>query len=162
MNIPTPWVDIAGKYLGERETSDPNDSPFIRRMLAALNASWLLGQPWCGIFVAKVFGEAGLTYPRDYYRARSWSIWGLGLTAPCYGCVVTMERKGGGHVGIVIGQTSNGDLVVRGGNQGDAVRDSVFPKDRAGGFNYRWPIGWRMPEQFALPTLGGEKSTSEA
>lgn len=155
-----PWVDIAATFVGERETAGPNDSPFIRRMLASLQANWLLGQPWCGVFTAMCMQRAGLTYPKDYYRARAWEQWGSALARPCYGCVVVFTRTGGGHVGFVIGERADGMLMVLGGNQGDAVNVRAFDRARVTG--YRWPLGRPLPEQFALPVVDGQKSTGEA
>lgn len=156
------WLDIAGQYLGQRETSGPNDSPWIRRMLASLNVSWLLGQPWCGIFMARVMKEAGIDYPKAYYRAREWENWGFGLTSPCVGCIAVTKRPGGYHVGIVVGRDGWGNYILRGGNQGDAVRDSVFLKDR--GWSFRWPTGQPLPVFFVLPLISNSApvSTNEA
>jgi uncharacterized protein (TIGR02594 family) len=155
------WVEIAERDIGSRETLGPNDSPFIRKMWARLSGSWLLGQPWCGGAVAYWFSQSGIEYPKTYYRARDWEKWGVGLVRPCVGCVVTFTRKGGGHVGLVVGQDKAGNLLVLGGNQGDAVRVSAFAPERA--TSYRWPRNVASPSVMPLPVLAGvAMSASEA
>jgi uncharacterized protein (TIGR02594 family) len=160
MSKPT-WLVIAERDIGNRETLGPNDSPYIRRMWAALSGSWLLGQPWCGGAVAHWMMQTGIPYPKTYYRARDWSTWGVALARPAVGCVVTFTRQGGGHVGLVVGQDKAGNLLVLGGNQGGAVRVSAFPPERATA--YRWPAGVTPPSMLPLPRLAAvEMSRSEA
>lgn len=157
------WLTHAGQDLGKRETLGPNDAPWLRAMWASLSGSWLLGQPWCGGAVAHWMAQSGIQYPKHYYRAKAWLDWGSTLTAPLVGAVVVFDRKGGGHVGLIVGKDTRGRLMVLGGNQGDAV--SIAPFDMARVLGYRWPI-----ERLAmLPTGGlpivasaGESSMNEA
>lgn len=155
------WLTIARRDLGSRETLGPNDSPLIRRMWASLSGSWLLGQPWCGGAMAWWMQQAGIEYPKAYYRARAWLDWGVKLSTPAYGCVAVLERKGGGHVGIVTGETADWRLVLLGGNQGNAVTEATFERDRVLG--YRWPIGGEVRTgQFRLPIVKADASRGEA
>lgn len=131
------WVAIAESDLGVREELGPNDSAWIRRMWSRLAGSWLLGQPWCGGALAYWMQGAGIAYPRAYYRARAWLDWGIHLTTAVPGCVAVFDRAGGGHVGIVVGINMLGQLLVLGGNQGDAVSIAPFLQSRVLGF--RWP-----------------------
>jgi uncharacterized protein (TIGR02594 family) len=50
--------------------------------------------------------------------------------APQVGAVVTMGRRGGGHVGIVSGIDKSGDPIVISGNHGGRVREAVYPRSR--------------------------------
>lgn len=134
--IEPPWLRIARHDIGQRETQ-PNDSPWLRRMLAALGAAWLLGQPWCGGAVATWVRAAGVAAPKAWYRAKAWLDWGTPIASPAVGAVVVFERQGGGHVGLVVGRDTRGRLLVLGGNQGDAV--SIAPFDPARVIGYRWP-----------------------
>jgi uncharacterized protein (TIGR02594 family) len=154
------WLAEARKDIGQRETLGPNDSPWIRSMLDKLGARWLLGQPWCGGAVAKWAQDAGLSIPKNWYRARAWASWGQHMTYPAHGCIVVFARKGGGHVGIVTGETTNGDLLVLGGNQGDAVNIRAFPRARV--IAYRWPPGRELPRQFELAKGSADQTTGEA
>lgn len=163
MNTPhTPsWLHVARTRIGERETLGPNDSPYIRRILARLHGSWLRGQPWCGAFVAEVCAESGLAYPRAWYRARAWLDWGQPIPSPELGCVVVFDRKGGGHVGFVTGRDGQGRLMVLGGNQSNSVRVSPFTLDRVLG--YRWPNEPAAALQFRgdpLPLLASTEPAS--
>lgn len=83
------------------------------------------------------------------------------LTKPTEGCIVVFERQGGGHVGFVVGKDSAGNLMVLGGNQGDAVNIRPFAMSRVSG--YRWPDSL-PPSIGSLPLLAsnGELSNNEA
>lgn len=155
------WLTEARKDIGQRETLGPNDSPYIRAMLASLSATWLKGQPWCGGAVAKWMKSSGIKLPKHWYRAKGWLDWGTSLTVPCPGCVVVLERQGGGHVFIAIGRDKQGRIVGIGGNQGDSVSIAAFDTSRVVG--YRWPaevMAWSA----GLPLVAhnGASSTGEA
>jgi uncharacterized protein (TIGR02594 family) len=154
------WLAEARHDIGQRETLGPNDSPWIRTMLAKLGARWLLGQPWCGGAVAKWMQDAGLSLPKHWYRARAWASWGQALDRPAHGCVVVFERKGGGHVGLCVGEAVNGDLLILGGNQGDAVNIRAFPRGRV--LAYRWPPGRELPRFTQLAQGTAAATTGEA
>src|SRR5262245_29014851 len=84
--------------------------------------------PWCGLTVAYVMTQAGIRPvwgPEDTDRwlwARAWDNpeWGEPLDEPRPGCVVVLTRSGGGHVSLYE-STSGSNLMLRGGNQSDAV-----------------------------------------
>ena len=153
------WVDAAKKDIGQSETLGPNDSPWIRSMLANMGASWLVGQPWCGGAMAKWMKSCGLEPPKAWYRAKAWADWGAPLYGPAQGCVVVFSRTGGGHVGIVVGETDTGKLLVLGGNQGDQVKISAFDRSRVTA--YRWPPVADVPN-YQLAKGDAAMSTSEA
>lgn len=157
------WLRQAREDIGVRETLGPNDSPWIRRVLLSLGASWLLGQPWCGGAVAHWMKASGVPRPTHWYRARAWLDWGVPLADPAVGCVVVFERQGGGHVGLVVGMDATGRLLVLGGNQGNAV--SIAPFDRSRVVGYRWPADrLALLQRDPLPVLqaAGPTSSNEA
>jgi surface antigen len=93
------------------------------------------------------------------------------LAEPAYGCIVTFTRKGGGHVGFVVGATADGKLLVLGGNQGNTVSIAAFDHARVTG--YFWPSIWNgksavkstpNSSRYQLPTLAhrGVLSSNEA
>lgn len=132
------WVTIGRTFLGLREIPGAPTSPVIAGWLADLKAWWKDDEtPWCGTACAAWMRAAGVELPQHWYRAKGWLDWGVRLSTPVLGCVVVFERDGGGHVGLVVGAFLGGDLLVLGGNQGDAVRLSRFQRARVAG--YRWP-----------------------
>lgn len=158
LNAPA-LLQIARRDIGQRETLGPNDSPFIRKMLARLGLSWLLGQPWCGTIMADWAIKAGYKPPAKAYRALAWAEWGVGIPGPSQGAVAVLTRRGGGHVGIVTGVTANGSHVrLVGGNQDNMVCEAWFPASRV--TSYRLPPGAsRVPATVAAV---GTMSKSEA
>lgn len=160
MKVEPVWVTEARRDVGQRETLGPNDSPWIRTMLSKLGATWLLGQPWCGGAVAHWMLAAGIAIPKHWYRAKAWADWGQPMHYPAHGCVAVFERKGGGHVGLVVGEDASGRLLILGGNQGDAVNVRAFGRDRL--LAYRWPPGRDVPGQFELARGVADATTGEA
>lgn len=79
---------------------------------------------WCSAFLRKVTGASGVDD-----RALSWE--NKPRIAPQVGAVVTMGRKGGGHVGIVSGFNAKGDpIVISGNSRGHRVSEHVYPRSR--------------------------------
>ena len=157
-------IHIARSYLGLSEIGATNKHPTIDAWAKALSGKWLIGQPWCGMFCAQVFKEAGLEHkiPKDFFRAKEWENAGTRLTKPAYGCVVTFTRDGGGHVGFVVGKTKTGMLKVLGGNQSNAVTIQDFDPKRV--TSYRWVSTGTVPNEhrYDLPVLpAGKISTNE-
>ena len=102
--------------------------------------------PWCGLtaaFCMTVAGVRPVFGPEDTDRwmwALAWnedSKWGMHLSRPQTGCVVVMERSGGGHVTFFEYMDDDGYLMCRGGNQGDEVNLSRYSSD--GVVGYVWP-----------------------
>ena len=86
--------------------------------------------PWCGVFVGIVAKRAGKPVPDNPVKALAWSEWGTAcLGPPELGDVLTFSRKGGGHVGIYVGEDDDAFHVL-GGNQSDSVSIARFAKSR--------------------------------
>lgn len=157
------WVAEARKHIGLKEVPGPRTNPTITGWLRKLKAWWEDDAvAWCGTFVAQCLQTAGLPYPKDWYRAKAYLTMPVKLTRPAYGCIVVFEREGGGHVGFVVGKDQYGNLMVLGGNQGDAVNIKPFPTHRVLG--YIWPNLYPTSSRFNLPLLNsdGKPSTNEA
>ena len=156
-----PWLVTASSYMGVREAPGAANNPVIVGWLIALKAWWRDDlTTWCGTFVAECFRVNGIGVPKHWYRAKAWLDWGVPLAAPMYGCVVIFERKGGGHVGFVVGRDDHGRLIVRGGNQSDKVCDAPFDMSRVLG--YRAPPGYTLSETLPLVAFRGASSANEA
>lgn len=153
------WLRCAAADIGLREIPGVATAPKIAKWLQQLRAWWRDDEtPWCGVACAAWMTAAGVTPPKEYFRAKAWLDWGRAIKTPVRGCVVVFGREGGGHVGIVVGETAGGGLAVLGGNQGNAVSVAAFPRSRVLGF--RVPAG---DQQYAaLPRVDVGASRSEA
>lgn len=159
------WIDHARTFVGLREYPGARHNPTILTWWKRIFADFRDDEtPWCAAFVGGVLEEVGVKSTRSA-AARSYLKWGRDLTRPVPGCVVVFWRGSpsgwSGHVGFVLGKDAAGNLMVLGGNQGDAV--SIRPFDRERVLGYRWPEGVPIPEE-ALPLLrsDGRLSTNEA
>lgn len=160
------WLDLARRYIGLREIKGGMHHPRILGWWRDIGASWYRDDetPWCGAFVGGVLVEAGFVPPAKGQgaRAKAWLDYGKKLDRPAVGCLAIFARAGGGHVGFVVGRDQRGNLMVLGGNQGDAVNIKPFATARVLG--YRWPSVWPAEHRFTLPlmTSDGRLSTNEA
>ena len=164
--IPTEpiWLRRARQEIGVSEIAGKQHS---KRVLSYWELSKLYftddETPWCAGFVGAMIEDCGIKSTRSG-MARSYDKWGQ----PCGaipGAIVTFWRGsksgGSGHVGFVVGKDQNGNIMVLGGNQSDAVNIKPFSTDRVIG--YRWPAGFDLSGA-ALATVAsdGKVSTNEA
>jgi len=156
------WLTEGRRHLELKEIPGTATNSTIARWLVELAAWWRDDEtPWCGTFVAHCMWHAGYAVPKFWMRAKEWASWGRALDIPVVGCIVVLERNGGGHVGFVVGQDDRGNLLVLGGNQGNKVSIAAFPRLRA--VAYRWPTAVPLFHLDPLPVLAGaELSQSEA
>ncbi|PPC95249.1 MAG: TIGR02594 family protein [Methylotenera sp.] len=153
----TKWIDEARKHIGLKEIVGKDTNLTIKSWLSNLKSWWSEDEtPWCGTFAAHCLKTAGYPIPKHWYRALDWLNWGVEITSPCYGCIVVFSRKGGGHVGFVVGRDENYRLMVLGGNQGNAVSIAPFETSRVAG--YRMPVG--TLGRGVLPTLHSKSASS--
>lgn len=155
-----PWLAIARAYVGIREVPGPDTNATIARWLRQLGAWWAEdATPWCGALPAIVMKEAGLAYPKQWYRARAWLDWGMPCE-PAIGAVAVFERGGAGHVGFVVGHDNMSRLLILGGNQHDSVNVSPFVRHRLLGC--RWPGESSVAFEFTgeLPLLANTAPAS--
>jgi uncharacterized protein (TIGR02594 family) len=130
---------------GIKETPGSGDNPKILAMRDTIAATYpdmasycALYQhdatPWCGLAVAYAMTMGGVrpvfgkTDTDRFMWARAWDDdeWGYELSVPRPGCVVVMQREGGGHV-TLYERTEGSSYVCRGGNQADSVNQSSYP-----------------------------------
>ena len=157
------WIELAKRYIGQKEAVGAKSNPWIVSLWE--NNKWLGDDdsrvPWCGAFVNYVLINNDINTFKTFFRAKDWLKWGVKLESPVYGCVVVFERKGGGHVGFVVGRDKVGNLLVLGGNQGDAVSIAAFDPTRISGF--RWPAEIPLTETqpLAVMNIQTKLSTNE-
>lgn len=142
-----PWIDRARQYLGlQEDTRRLHHNEQLLDMLESMGSfngearAWWDDDetPWCGLFVGYALGLSQRYVVKEWYRASAWGDSLMtSLPRPAYGCIVTFTRNGGGHVGFVVGRDQQGNLMVLGGNQGNAVSIAPFAESRATG--YYWP-----------------------
>jgi uncharacterized protein (TIGR02594 family) len=106
--------------------------------------------PWCGLTAAFCMTVAGIRPPFGTTDTDRW-LWALAwaddpnfelLEKPVLGCVVVLEREGGGHV-TFYESTSGSNFKCRGGNQSDAINVSSYPQSDV--VALVWPKGVPLP-----------------
>ena len=161
------WLQNARKLINTSEIKGPKHNSQIVQFWIDMKASFRDDEtPWCGAFVGSVMARAGFApYPAGA-SARAWLKFGNKLAKPAVGCIVVFWRgspsSGNGHVGLVVGRDTAGNLLVLGGNQGDRVSIKAF--DNARVLGYVWPSTSSVSPNFDLPVLNSvcKLSTDEA
>ncbi len=118
------------KYYGVSEVVGQGDNPEIMKWADETNQSGVYKNddtPWCGLFMAKVAKDSLLPYPKIAVRASEWGGWCVPVKIPKLGDILVFTRKGGGHVGLYVGEDRD-CFHVLGGNQGNKV--SIVRIDR--------------------------------
>jgi uncharacterized protein (TIGR02594 family) len=156
------WLQVMRTLTGTTETPGSASNPVIMNMVDTVAkaysemADYCKGYtddsvPWCGLCVAYCMTKAGIRPvfgPTDTDRwmwAQAWdrSDFGITIAQPRHGCVVVMEREGGGHV-CLFEHMDGDELVCRGGNQSDQVKLSNYDLDTV--ISFVWPNhGGPMP-----------------
>ncbi|WP_421398531.1 TIGR02594 family protein [Agrobacterium fabrum] len=135
------WFKIAQRELGVSER--PGNNPRILEYLATttLPGSYKKTDQtsWCAAFVNWCFKTADIDGNNSAW-ALNWGTWGR-ETEPELGTVVVFHRdtatEKGGHVGFFV-EDLGSKVKILGGNQGDAVSVSTYPKDgMKGPFHYK-------------------------
>ena len=109
---------------------------------------------WCAAFVNATLSKTGLN-GTGALNARSFLNWGTEVTQPQLGDVVVLSRGDNpaqGHVGFFKGFDGDGNILLLGGNQGDAVSVQSYDKSRL--------LGYRRPD--GVSGIGTEAGLSEA
>lgn len=157
------WVRAGRSKLGEREIPGPKHNPWITGFWQKLGAAWFRDDetPWCGGFMAWCLAEAGLPWPKNFPAAASFASWGTPCK-PQVGAIMVKARKGGNHVGIIVGETPDKRFFkVLGGNQNNMV--SIVDILKASATAIRWPKGAPAPGSRPLPVMPvGTVGASEA
>jgi len=145
-----PWMKRAMSYLGLKEYRGSKHNPKILEWWVKIRMGFTDDEtPWCAGFVGGVLEELGIRSTRSAAaRSYHWKRWGRVLKEPCVGAIVVFwrkKRKGPyGHVGFVVGRDQHGNLMVLGGNQGNAVTIKPFGLNRV--LSYHVPTSYTPPE----------------
>ncbi len=133
------WLQVARGEIGTLEVSGAKSNPRIVEYHKASGEGVADEIPWCASFVAWCLTKSGKSDTNSRW-ARSYVKYGVKLDKPKVGCIVVFWRGSPsaetGHVGFWLGEGALG-VKVLGGNQGDQVCISHYPKSRV--LAYRWP-----------------------
>lgn len=118
--------------------------------------------PWCGLFTGVCALRADFSFSQKMLSAKAWAEWGNPVDRPMLGDVLVFTRRGGGHVGLYVGEDKT-TYHVLGGNQSDAVNITRLSKARL-------MTARRCPWRVAQPdnvrvvhlTVGGKLSENES
>ncbi|MCZ8086246.1 MAG: TIGR02594 family protein [Brevundimonas sp.] len=158
-------VAAACQLYGTIETPGSADNPVILDWAKEAGLSKAYSSdavPWCGLFMALIAKRAGKAAPAKPLWARSWSRFGIASPQAALGDVLVFSRaKGGGHVGLNVGEDETAFHVL-GGNQSDAVSITRIARTRC--IAIRRPIYRVQPASVAPIHLAasGAISTNEA
>lgn len=94
-------------------------------------------QDWCGCWLATHLGIADQKQWRELWVARNWASYGRPVDGPAPGVIAVYGRGTGGHVGIVTAVKRPGFVVLKSGNDNNAVRERERSTEGV--------IAWRMP-----------------
>lgn len=133
----TPWLDIAYKEMGVKEIPGSKHNERILEYHSATSLKATDDEtPWCSAFVSWCLEQAGVKSTKNAW-ARSYMKWGKPISKPVKGCVAVFTRgTSSGHVAFFL--EDNGlSISCLGGNQGNRVCVSSYPKARL--------LGYRMP-----------------
>lgn len=157
------WLKFARDDIGLKEKPGPTHNSRIVAMFAAAKAPWYKDDetPWCGAAMAYWFIKAGLPIPEKgtAVTAKAWAKWGVACGA-VVGAVAVFGRKGGGHVGTLVGQSAT-HYYILGANQQNMVCIMPIEKSRLVEGGLRWPFGVPISTIVAPKMSGGIVSTNE-
>ena len=139
-----PWLDVARKEVGQKENADKGKhNARIVEYHATTKGKFKNDETaWCSSFMNWVMKQAGYA-GTDSALAVSWKNYGSKSDGPVVGSIAVIDRGNGhGHVGIVVGRSGN-NIVLLGGNQGDAVQYRSYPAKAIS--EYRLPPGYQPP-----------------
>jgi uncharacterized protein (TIGR02594 family) len=157
-------LKIAIAELGQKEITGPGNNPVIVNYASEAGFTWVNDDetPWCSIFVNWVAKKAGLQ-GSNMTNARSWLFTGLPVDCtPEPGDIVVFWRdqpdSWKGHVGIFFGFSMDGKRVYcLGGNQGNQVSLSAFPKETVLGYRrLSNPAGISIPDKILKKGYTGD------
>lgn len=127
-----PWMkvalDQARLWAGKREEEITRSVNY--HMEVGVQLSSLVGDsnPWCASFVNYCLIKSEPAYPKSNSSARALSFSTDSrrfkqINSPVFGAIAVFTRRGGGHVCFVyaLSEVVDGNIIVLGGNQSDAI-----------------------------------------
>lgn len=150
---------------GTAEVPGPANNPSIMQWAKASGLAKVYkadSTAWCGLFMAYAALQAGWTPPVNPLGARNWQAFGVKAEEPMLGDVLVFSRKGGGHVGIYVGEDDTAFHVL-GGNQSDMVNIKRVARSRLlQARRCKWKIAQPGNVRVVRLSASGKLSTNEA
>jgi hypothetical protein len=180
------WLCIARNEIGKDEDNNCSDIINYHQANRQYKPSGCIGgdNAWCASFAGWCLSESGYpaqldagghSYIKVQTRYRkgytgndgnkaaseyySTPIWGQALNKPVIGAIAVKKSGGYNHVGFVVGTSPDGKLLyILGGNQGDAINITAYPRGEF--YNiFIVPVGYEVsPSSYDLPVIKGGKS----
>ena len=141
------WLSVMRLLDGIQEIPGAKSNPVILNWVKLIGApAWFDNddKAYCALCANAVFYSCHLPMARhktkpdgyDLLRAATWEHYGIVLTEPTYGCILTFSRPQGDHIGFYLGETKDA-YYVYGANQSNTVKASWILKER--NTSMRWP-----------------------
>jgi uncharacterized protein (TIGR02594 family) len=158
------WLQHAKQFIGITEIAGPKHNESVLEFWKLVKLSGIKDDEtaWCAAFVGAMLEKSGIKSTRSE-AARSYLTYGI-QCKPTVGAIAVFDRSTStkawlGHVGFVVGEDSSGNLLILGGNQGNAVNVKAFSRHRL--ITCVWPL--EQPLKQYLPLLtSADLSTTEA
>lgn len=150
INGEPPWITVAKQYIGTEEIQGEKNEPRVLKWWKLIRMNYTSDEiAWCAAYVGGVLEEIEIASTRSAW-ALDYKHWGQACDLT-FGAIAVFRRESGGHVGFVMGADARGNLMILGGNQGNAVNIAPYP--RANLVATRWPKDYQVPEAASLPQL---------
>lgn len=176
-----PWLEEMRRITGLKETAGSASNPLIMKGPKYIAEKFPHQEQYCDLYtgddiawcgmcaaycmaVANIEGPFGSTDTDRWMWAQSWGDakdWDAEeIDEPRLGCVIVMQREGGGHV-CFMEQHDDGSFLKdgyyrgRGGNQSDAV--TVANQAKSSVIALMWPKAGGKPDEGERPARPGEE-----
>lgn len=125
--------EIATRELGTKEIVGEKHNPEVLKYFSKVGHSWVKDDElaWCAAFVGYCLEECGIKSTRKL-NARSYLDFGTETDNPQEEDIVVLSRgtnPAHGHVAFFV-KFDGEKVVLRGGNQGNMVKDSRYNRSR--------------------------------
>jgi RHS repeat-associated protein len=141
-SLPVPWMNDIGVDIGNTHGVSEDDDPTYSLASAALTYARSEDTdpttcPWCAAYGSYTIHNTGFQQPRSPSSAQWLTSKTLKKTGPYYGAIGIFQdykdpqlkhRTGSGHITFLYGFTRGGSYIFVGGNQGDRLKFSTYPR----------------------------------
>lgn len=164
------WLSVMRLLDGIQEIPGSRSNPVIVNWVQLIGApAWFNDddKAYCALAVNAVLYVCKLPMARhatkpdgyDLLRAKTFETYGVALSEPTLGCIMTFSRPQGDHIGFYLGETKDA-FYVYGANQSNTVKASWILKERNTAM--RWPTDIPLvPTGRIILNMSGSLSVNE-